>query len=243
MSPADRTDLTFEPGLVDRILDDVGDEPGNLPLLEFVLQRLWEQRQERTMRHEDYDAMGRLKGAIAAKAEDVFAKLSGPEQSSARRLLLQLVRLGDKMADTKRRIRLQALGPDAEHVMYRLTNERLLVTTAADTASTETVELAHEALIQSWNRFRGWLREDREFLLWREGLSNQVEAWQRSQGDEDALGQCHRPKNPGCGRLHQCLHLVRSHGLLDRCAEGRGSHRPQCPVRRDDEFNAAAGRI
>ena len=42
--PAQFANLDFESGLVDRILDDVGDEPGNLPLLEFVLDELWKVR-------------------------------------------------------------------------------------------------------------------------------------------------------------------------------------------------------
>ena len=42
--PAEKIQLEFEAGLVGRILDDVGDEPGNLPLLEFVLTELWEKR-------------------------------------------------------------------------------------------------------------------------------------------------------------------------------------------------------
>ena len=44
VKPARRVALTFEPGLVRRILDDVGEEPGNLPLLEFALTELWAQR-------------------------------------------------------------------------------------------------------------------------------------------------------------------------------------------------------
>jgi len=39
--PARAVDADFESGLVARILDDVGEEPGNLPLLAFVLQKLW----------------------------------------------------------------------------------------------------------------------------------------------------------------------------------------------------------
>jgi hypothetical protein len=42
--PAGVVGVEFEPGLVERILDDVGDEPGNLPLLEFVLDELWKAR-------------------------------------------------------------------------------------------------------------------------------------------------------------------------------------------------------
>ena len=40
--PAELRGAAFETGLVQRILDDVGHEPGNLPLLEFALTLLWE---------------------------------------------------------------------------------------------------------------------------------------------------------------------------------------------------------
>jgi DNA polymerase III delta subunit len=40
--PAKKIQLEFESGLVKHVLDDVGDEPGNLPLLEFVLKELWD---------------------------------------------------------------------------------------------------------------------------------------------------------------------------------------------------------
>ncbi|HET6522628.1 MAG TPA: TIR domain-containing protein, partial [Geminicoccaceae bacterium] len=51
IEPAEKVQLRFEPGLVDRVLEDVGQEPGNLPLLEFVLATLWEQRQGATLHH------------------------------------------------------------------------------------------------------------------------------------------------------------------------------------------------
>src|SRR5215469_1879544 len=38
--PAEKIRLEFEAGLVERIIHDVGDEPGNLPLLEFALSEL-----------------------------------------------------------------------------------------------------------------------------------------------------------------------------------------------------------
>jgi hypothetical protein len=44
--------LEFEAGLVRRILNDVGDEPGNLPLLEFVLKDLWGKRRDGILLHE-----------------------------------------------------------------------------------------------------------------------------------------------------------------------------------------------
>jgi hypothetical protein len=42
--PAEKIQLEFEAGLVRRILNDVGDEPGNLPLLGFLLKEFWDKR-------------------------------------------------------------------------------------------------------------------------------------------------------------------------------------------------------
>jgi hypothetical protein len=65
--PAEKLQLRFEAGLVERILDAVGDEPGNLPLLEFVLTQLWEKRRGGLLLNESYDTMGKLKGHLYAR--------------------------------------------------------------------------------------------------------------------------------------------------------------------------------
>jgi hypothetical protein len=44
--------------LVGHILDAVGDEPGNLPLLEFVLKELGEKRGGGVLLNEGCDAIG-----------------------------------------------------------------------------------------------------------------------------------------------------------------------------------------
>ncbi len=49
--PAWQVGLTFEAGLVDLIMEQAGDEPGKLPLLEFVLRRLWEDRRGSELHH------------------------------------------------------------------------------------------------------------------------------------------------------------------------------------------------
>jgi DNA polymerase III delta subunit len=73
--PAEKSGLQFEPGLVDRMLADVGQEPGNLPLLEFVLAALWEHRQGITLHHDAYERMDGVQGTIASRADAEFEKL------------------------------------------------------------------------------------------------------------------------------------------------------------------------
>jgi hypothetical protein len=78
--PAAQVGLGFEDGLVDRILEEVGSEPGNLPLLEFLLTELWAKRERGLLTHGAYATIGGVKGAIATRAE---AELEGltPDRS------------------------------------------------------------------------------------------------------------------------------------------------------------------
>ena len=62
IQPAVKTGLSFEAGLPETILDDVGDEPGGLPLL---LEGLWAERRGGLLTHDAYVRLGRVSGAIA----------------------------------------------------------------------------------------------------------------------------------------------------------------------------------
>jgi TIR domain len=142
-APAEKIGLSFEAGLTERILDDVGDEPGNLPLLEFVLKRLWEDRRGGQLFHEAYKAMGYLRGAVAQKAEDVFGGLSALEQQAVRRVFMQLVRPGEGVEDTRRRASFAEIGEPSRQVVKKLADARLLVTAPSHAGSDETVEVSH----------------------------------------------------------------------------------------------------
>jgi formylglycine-generating enzyme required for sulfatase activity/energy-coupling factor transporter ATP-binding protein EcfA2 len=168
--PAEKLQVRFEPGLVDRLLEDVGREPGHLPLLEFVLQRLWTdpERKGKDLRNAAYNAMGKLQGALTQSADAIYDRLKPAEQAQAKRLFLQLVKPGEDAADTRRRARLDELGPQAQNLVAALTQARLLVTDRG--SGGETVEVSHEALIRHWGQFGDWLKADRGFLLWRESL-------------------------------------------------------------------------
>src|SRR5215213_344220 len=49
------------------------------------------------------------------------------------------------------------------------------------------IEVAHEALIQKWQRLDEWLDEDREYLLWRQSLRPFVTLWKAHKSDPDTL--------------------------------------------------------
>ncbi len=180
--PAQKQGAAFEPGLVDRILDDVGEEPGNLPLLEFALTLLW----DRSLTHEAYEALGHVDGSLARYAEQVFKDLDSAEQRRMPQILTQLVQPGEGTGDTRRVATRAQVGETNWPLTRRMADKRLVVT-GRDAAGNEIVELAHEALIQNWGRFQDWLEADRAFRTWQERLRAALRQWQVSGRDEGAL--------------------------------------------------------
>ena len=185
--------LRFEPGLVDRILEDVGREPGNLPLLEFVLAALWEQRQGATLHHAAYERMGGVQGAIAARADAEFENLDAAQKEAARRFLIQMVRPGEATEDTRQRAVLPTGNETALAVIRRLADARLVVTARDAATGEETVEVTHEALIHEWTLLRSWVDADREFLRSKARIEAAAALWEGDKRDASRLLPAGRP--------------------------------------------------
>lgn len=185
-NPAGRQGVLFETGLAARILDDVGEEPGNLPLLEFALTLLWDRQVGGLLTHAAYEEIGRVEGALAHYADEVYAGLSPAQQLQARRLFIQLVRPGEGTEDTRRRASRSELGEASWTLARRLADARLVVT-GRDSRGEETGELVHEALIRGWSKLRGWMEADRSFRAWQERLRLAARQWQASGQDDGAL--------------------------------------------------------
>ncbi|MGB7247672.1 MAG: WD40 repeat domain-containing protein, partial [Phormidesmis sp.] len=185
--PAQTLGVEFEDGLVSRILNDVSDEPGNLPLLEFALTELWQHRANRRLTHTAYETIGEVKGALARHADAKYNALSAAEQDDARRIFLQLVHPGQGTEDTRRLATKAELGESRWPVVKQLADARLVVTSLDVTQQQETVEVVHEALIRSWGRLRQWMESDREFRVWQDQLRASMQQWKHAQQDEGAL--------------------------------------------------------
>jgi WD40 repeat protein/DNA-binding SARP family transcriptional activator len=185
--PAEKQGAALEAGLVERLLDDVGEEPGNLPLLEFALTLLWERLDHGCMTHAAYEEIGRVDGALARYAEEVFDELREDEQEAARRIFVQLVQPGEGTEDTRRRATRTELDEEDWLLVQYLADRRLVVTGRDPSTGTQTVEVVHEALLQRWGQLRAWMEADRAFRLWQERLRVALLGWEASEEDEGAL--------------------------------------------------------
>jgi formylglycine-generating enzyme required for sulfatase activity/energy-coupling factor transporter ATP-binding protein EcfA2 len=183
--PAKLGNWTLEAGLVDLILDDVGDEPGGLPLLSHALLETWKRRQRRSLTLAGYTAAGGVHKAIAHTADALYGSLNADEQRIAQGIFLRLTELGEGAQDTRRRARLDELAGRAEQseqverVLKRLADARLITT------SQEEAEVAHEALIREWPTLRQWLEDNRAELRLHRRLTEAAQEW-NSRGRDPA---------------------------------------------------------
>jgi WD40 repeat protein/class 3 adenylate cyclase len=181
--PARRVELRVESGLVDALVQEVGEEPGGLPLLSTALVELWETRAGGWLRLESYERTGGVRGAVARLAEQSFGHLEDEQREAARAVLLRLVGEGEDETAVRRRVPASEFDrtPAVEAVLARFTRDRLL------TASDGTVEVAHEALIREWPRLRAWLEEDVQGRQVRSHITQAATQWAERGRDQAEL--------------------------------------------------------
>ena len=188
--PARRGHWEFEPGLVDLILRDVGDEPGALPLLSHALLETWKRRAGHMLTLKGYADAGGVHGAIAHTAENVYQNLSLSEQTIVRNILLRLTEFGEGTEDTRRRASFDELMSHAEAADER-SEVRAVLNTLAEarlvTLSEDTAEVAHEALIREWPQLREWLSQDREGIILHRNLTEAAHEWELLERDTGSL--------------------------------------------------------
>jgi WD40 repeat protein len=191
--PAEQVGLKFEPGLIDALLGDILGEPAALPLLQYSLLRLWEERERNRVTLAAYQRVGGGRLALARGADAAYVALIPEEQLTARRILLRLVRPGEGLEITSNRVRRADLDRGGEdpgrvaRVLAKLLDAHLLRLTPGDTPADAQVELAHEALVRNWPTLVEWLEDERVALRQRQRLSAAAEQWQRLGRDPAAL--------------------------------------------------------
>ncbi len=210
--PARRGGWQFVNGLVEQILENVGQEPGRLPLLSHALLETWERRRGVVMTLGGYRASGGVEGAIAKTAENVIQLFDDSQRAIAERIFLALTELGEGSEDTRRiasraSLRREKEGDAVDKVLEVLVAARLIAVNNQD------VEVAHEALIRRWPRLQEWLNVNRERLRFERQLAKDALLWHETMSRD--LGTLYR----GARLAHAFEWRTRDDVLLDPLSE------------------------
>jgi tetratricopeptide (TPR) repeat protein len=167
------------PELVNRMLNDAGTDPDQLPLMQHALMRTWQaalgragrEAEEIVMTLADYESVGRFSEALCRHLEEAWALLKGvQERRIAQQLFLCLSERAGGEALVRRMARLGEVAavanaePGEVTKVVRIFQEEgrnFIMASPWGELNAETVlDISHEALLRQWARLREWLEEE-----------------------------------------------------------------------------------
>ena len=189
-APARGVGVEVEPGLVERVIGDVEEQPGGLPLLQYALTEMFSGREGDRLTIAAYEATGGVLAAVGRRAEVLYGELPQAGREAARQLFLRLVTVDEEASgDTRRRVRqseLTGLAVDRQaldQAINQFGTFRLLSFDTDPITRSPTVEVAHEALLREWPRLRDWVDDLREDLLLHRRINAATREWIESGRD------------------------------------------------------------
>jgi hypothetical protein len=162
--------------LINRLLNDVGDNPDQLPILQHALMRTWDywtthRREGEPLDLEHYEAIGTMTDALSLHADEAWNEL--PDDHSRRvaeKLFKALTEKGADNREIRRPTRLSEISAAAEaseanvvaviDVFRREGRSFLMPPAEAELSSDSIIDISHESLIRNWDRLKKWVDEE-----------------------------------------------------------------------------------
>ncbi len=165
------------PRLVQRLLNDLGENPDQLPILQHALMRTWDYwtkhgKESGPIDLIHYEAIGRMEGALSQHADEAFEELTKPQREICATLFKTLTEKGNDGRGVRRPTRLGDIAAIArvstQEVVevierFRMTGRTLLMpppTVSLDDDSI--IDISHESLMRIWVRCREWVENEAE---------------------------------------------------------------------------------
>jgi len=196
-----------EPELVNSLLNEMGTDPDQLPLLQHLLMRVW----NRAASHEDSlqaaadddttgrlltvqiaEAVGGLKRALSNHLDEAYGGLDDRQQKMAEALFRRLSERGVDQRDIRRptsAAEIEALtGASLGQLVaivdtFRAPTRSFLVPCCLEPIYSETVlDITHESLIRQWERLRGWAEAEAQSAETYRLLEQAARRWQQGLG-------------------------------------------------------------
>lgn len=162
--------------LVNRLMNDVGDNPDQLPILQHALMRTWDywavhRRNGEPISLEHYEAIGTMADALSRHADEAFNELpDARSQIVAESVFKALAERGADNREIRRPTSLKDIceiaGATSQEVItvvevFRGGGRSFLMPPGDVALQPETViDISHESLIRNWRRLKEWVNEE-----------------------------------------------------------------------------------
>ena len=162
------------PRLIQQLLNDVGDSPDQLPILQHALMRTWQywvdhRKEDEPMDINHYTAIGTLKEALSQHANEAYDSLNKREKEICEVMFKALTERRDNSGIRRPTPvgTIAAIAGVSEDEVVRVVNKfrepgrSLLMPPFGIRLETETVvDISHESLMRIWTRLKAWLDEE-----------------------------------------------------------------------------------
>ena len=178
------------PALVQQVLNDAGDDPDQLPVLQHVLLRTYREWARAggigRLDRQHYEAVGGIERALDRHGDEILAGLGERAQRMATTVFRTLtVAQGGVALRRPRRMReLYAIAGAADADARRdidgvvrtfVQRDNSFLTLSSPNLAPETVvDITHESLIRKWTRLDAWMRDETRSAEWYADLSRDV---------------------------------------------------------------------
>jgi hypothetical protein len=160
--------------LINRLLNDVGDNPDQLPILQHALMRTWDywaaHRNGEPIGLEHYEAIGTMSEALSLHADEAWGELPDDRRHVAEKLFKALTEKGTDNREIRRPTRLSEIAAGAEVTeaevvavadVFRGEGRSFLMPSGKSELRSDTViDISHESLIRNWDRLQKWVDEE-----------------------------------------------------------------------------------
>lgn len=183
----------ISPLLVQRLLNEVGDDPDQLPVLQHALMRMWDVWSADSTNHRpidmgDLEATGGLGAALSHHADEIYNSLPNDRHRSAcERIFKTLTEKGSDNRGIRRPTRLAQLEAIAASDMSTVTAVLdafrgsgvtfLMPGTEVALTDRTVLDLSHESLMRGWQRLRGWVEDEAQSARVFRRLSDTARLW------------------------------------------------------------------
>lgn len=172
---------SIAPRLLDRVLNDLGEEPigkegewtgDQMPIMQHALMRTWNQWEKRRsgpIDLEHYEAAGTISDALDKDADEALKETGEPILT--KRIFQLLTNKDEQGRRTRRRARLSEIEKvtktSREQIMdiiecFRKENRSFVTLSPYKTKDDLLVDISHESLIRQWTKLRKWVDEEAE---------------------------------------------------------------------------------
>jgi len=187
---------TIDPNLVQQLLNDVGDNPDQLPILQHAMMRTWDywlQQKDtgRAIALSDYNAVGRMEKALSEHANEAFEELSAREKEVCESMFKTLTDKGGDNIGIRRPTRVDVIADiaraDIDEIIkiadvFRAPGRSFLAPAHhIDLTAESVIDISHESLMRIWDRLKVWVDEEAQAVLMYKRLSEAAELFQRGK--------------------------------------------------------------